>query len=112
MTVRGEARICNLRSRVRASVVCVYLAACRIGGRSALVIAALRACSDRAQAARATFAVRHSWRCDGHVLTRAIAGAPRAARQACPAYKGVADALARRCPRAAIYIPVVRLARQ
>ena len=98
--------------RAFVSVLCVCLAARRIGRRRALAITALRVCSDRAQVARATSAVRHSWRCDGHVLTRVIAGASRAARLACSAYGGVVEVLARRGPRAAIYIRVVRLARQ
>ena len=47
---------------------------------SPLAFTTLRVCNDRAQVARSTFAARHQSRCGGHELTRAIAGASRAAR--------------------------------
>ena len=67
--------------RAFVSVLCVCLAARRIGRRRKLAITALWVCNDRAQVARATFVACHPYKkCGGHLLARAIAGASRAAR--------------------------------
>ena len=93
--------------------VCVRLAVRHIGRRCTLAVTAF-ACATTARKLRAQHlqcAIHiEMWRSCAHARDRWRVAS--CARKACSAYGSVTDALARRGPRAAIYIRAVRLARQ